>query len=491
MGNTDLSPNLDRQNGLYPPRLGSACIDSGINANWMTGATDIAGATRVIHGTVDIGACEYVTPDVLTCGFTAAPIAGIDALDVMMTAAVAGPGQNGLVYFWDFENDGTYDVSGSGYGTVVHPYVGGIHSIRLRVVNDQSVEAEALQVNAVTVAASATHVVTNNAGAAYPYATWATAATRVQDAAGAVVDNGTVWVSNGVYKLASTLVIARPITVRSVNGWMQTTLSGNNSVRTVNLQSSGAVIDGFTIRDGSLAYGLGQNLYLQPGTAKNSRITACKINSAQGGGVCADGGHLVNCIVDGNTVNGQGPAGVDLRNASTMVNCLVTGNKRTAGSSFWGGGVRAQSASAAIRNCTITDNWEYDATKGSGLQLDQAATVVNCIIARNGRNGAPADFANNLLGKTNNVSYTCVWPPAFNYAALTKMVTSDPRFMDPAGGNFRLNKLSPCRNQGLYQSWMLGAVDLDGAVRVDHKEAVDLGAYEAPYHAPGAMLILR
>ena len=463
-GNTDLSANLDWGDPLFRPKLGSACIDAGLNDDWMTNATDLAGSARVINGTVDIGALEFVEPAALTCGFTVSPASGVGSVLVSLAAAVAGPGQTGLVYSWDFENDGVYDASGAGLATTTHLYGGGIHSIKLRVANDQSAVAESVQIGAVNVSATETYVVPSNPNAAYPYASWATAAASIQTASDAVVPGGTVWVTNGFYKLASTLLVAKPVAIRSVNGRDVTTISGDKKVRAVNLQHASAVIDGFTIRDGKIDYQLGQNLYLQPGTARNCRITACVPNYAQGGGVCAVDGHLVNCIVDGNAVIGQGPAGVDLRNASSMTGCLVYANTNSAGANP-GGGVRAQNAPVVIRNCTIVDNWTLDGGEGAGLHLDQAASVINCVIASNGVHGASGVYTNNVKGATANMSYTCAWPLTFDASALTEVAAFEPQFRAYSQRDYRLSRFSPCRDVGLHQDWMDAAVDLDGSAR--------------------------
>jgi hypothetical protein len=54
-------------------------------------------------------------------------------------------------------------------------------------------------------------------------------------------------------------------------------------------------------------------------------------------------------------------------------------------------------------------------------------------------------------------------------------------------GNYRLSQASPCVNAGLNQSWMSGALDLDGRSRIDHfNQIVDMGCYE---FLPSGMLI--
>jgi hypothetical protein len=50
--------------GAFDFRLtrASPCKDAGLNLDWMAGATDIAGNSRVLNGVVDIGAYEYRSP---------------------------------------------------------------------------------------------------------------------------------------------------------------------------------------------------------------------------------------------------------------------------------------------------------------------------------------------------------------------------------------------------------------------------------------------
>lgn len=55
--------NLSRRD--FHPIYGSPCLDSGSNQGWMTGATDLTGAPRIIHDIVDIGALESNPPGLL------------------------------------------------------------------------------------------------------------------------------------------------------------------------------------------------------------------------------------------------------------------------------------------------------------------------------------------------------------------------------------------------------------------------------------------
>ena len=46
--------------GNYHLSANSPCINTGTNQEWMTGAFDLDGRTRIRYGTVDIGAYEFI-----------------------------------------------------------------------------------------------------------------------------------------------------------------------------------------------------------------------------------------------------------------------------------------------------------------------------------------------------------------------------------------------------------------------------------------------
>lgn len=69
-------------------------------------------------------------------------------------------------------------------------------------------------------------------------------------------------------------------------------------------------------------------------------------------------------------------------------------------------------------------------------------------------------------------------------------ISTEPVLVDRDAGDFCLQKTSPCINAGLYQSWMDGALDLDGRRRLDRfSQLVDIGCYE--YVPRGSMIGLR
>ncbi len=288
------------------------------------------------------------------------------------------------------------------------------------------------------------YVATN--GAHGSFTNWEEAATNIQAAIDAATNGATIWVSNGVYVATSvvrsnaTVVLEKPVTLRSVNGPAWTVMdaaavAGDERI-VLYVYHSGAVVDGFTIRGGHLTnsatlnywlVGGGVQLYLA-GLVRNCHITSntafsgggahirgygrmenCWIygntavdTSASGGGVrlSASGGQLINCVVSNNFSRGYG-GGIAAANNGTISVCTVVGNlaldrgggiyangsplitddtliahNRASGN---GGGVYVQNA--RLYNCRIVSNHAY---YGGGVATPTAGGVIsNCHIADN------------------------------------------------------------------------------------------------------------
>ena len=233
------------------------------------------------------------------------------------------------------------------------------------------------------------------------------------------------------------------------------------------------------------------------------------------GGICdSSSGMIVNCLIISNAcatpggVIGYGGGSYVISASSTYSNCIFAYNSVTNGNgggvyhisaggppqfvnclfysnlAYTGGGAYFDSAaSSRWFNCTFTRNRAtYPSTMGiagGGLNFRDYATIkpllVNCIIY-----GNLSDLGSNYVvnGSAAPVfSNSCSMPSLSSYG--TGNIATNPVFKAPADYNFRLARESPCLNMGLNQEWMIGAVDLDGRVRIDRfKRQVDMGAYE-------------
>jgi hypothetical protein len=184
-----------------------------------------------------------------------------------------------------------------------------------------------------------------NANPVFPYTSWATAATTIQDAVNAGTTIGRlVLVTDGVYQTGTdeadgtSRVALTNVVLRSVNGPNVTTIDGANTVRCVYLGED-ATLSGFTLWNGSG----GGVVALASGVVTNCVFTG---NSDAG----ASGGTLYNCTLSGNS--GAGVSG------ATLYNCRVTGN---AGSG---------ASDSTLYSCTLTGN------SGGGAN---GGTLYNCI----------------------------------------------------------------------------------------------------------------
>ncbi len=217
-----------------------------------------------------------------------------------------------------------------------------------------------------------------------PYASWATAATNIQDAVDAATAPGAlVLVTNGLYatggRAAGTNVsrnrvtVDKPLTLRSVNGPEFTviqghrvpgTINGDGAVRCVYL-ASGASLSGFTLTNGATAdrENSGGGVWCESLSAALSNCLLTGNSAYYGGG--AFQGTLNNCILAGNRAEYGGGAAYK----GTLDNCTLTGNS----ASWGGGGVYA----GTLTNCTLSGNV---ASEGGGAL---GSTLCNCLLSTN------------------------------------------------------------------------------------------------------------
>ncbi|MFA7157991.1 MAG: choice-of-anchor Q domain-containing protein [Kiritimatiellia bacterium] len=370
------------------------------------------------------------------------------------------------------------------------------------------------------------------------YGTWRGAATNIQDAVHAAANGDTVRVSRGTYYLAGQVSITGAVTVRSQSGnYADTVINGSYPAvtsRCFRLNHSNAVLEGFTITNGS--------------------AQSTNRNAKGGGGVLIEAGTLRNCLVTGNSTTNAG-GGVHAIGAKSIIsNCDVVGNALMTRPYVEGGGAKIE-AGAQMMNCRVMFNHQTDLTKGgsygAGMVVESGAMLCNSVIVSNilPTNINP-DFAGGVYLKMNGVARNCLitgngafagggigivsgglvqnctvsgntagyvgagvyvswnkqiawvcntisYPDemcssggtlyatnccvrATNNVIGTGMMTNKPHFTDAAGGNFRLAPGSPCIGAGVNQDWMCDYTDIEGTPRICPASGrVDLGCYEA------------
>jgi hypothetical protein len=213
--------------------------------------------------------------------------------------------------------------------------------------------------------------------------TWPTAKKTIQNAITAASSGDTVVVSNGVYYLASELVISNAVTLLGVGGPTNTIIDGSNACRCIRIENGEVKIEGFSIRNGflsgeddgagvlSLYGGVLRDCHIYGNVTSNESMFVQNV----GGGIYFQGGTIEQCTIYSNsTTSGYGGGGVYLEDSGTVMQCEVYGNY-SMGS---GGGIRC--SGGTVEDCAIYNN---SAGWGGGVSVGGDSIFVRCSIHNN------------------------------------------------------------------------------------------------------------
>jgi hypothetical protein len=352
-----------------------------------------------------------------------------------------------------------------------------------------------------------------------PFTDWSTAATNIQDVINAANTNDRILVTNGLYQLSGynpVAYVTKTLTLQSVNGPSVTVIDGQSSKQCVILVS-GAVISGFTIKNGSAASGGGIRCQ-----ASDSLVTNCVIagnssfDTSQGGGGIYSG-TAINCVISNNTALHSGGGAY----SSTLINCILSGNSARVG----GGGAASDTAPYVLLNCVLTGNragyvgggaaggslancvlfGNYSSNYAGGAS---STTLINCTVISNSAAQSPGGVYTSRIA--NSILYYNSTPIASdaNYAGFTisnscttplpsgaDNFTNTPLFVDLAGGDFHLQSGSHCINAGNNASLNSFPFGLPGFLSITNDPdahpriiggTVDVGAFE--FQSPSSII---
>jgi hypothetical protein len=439
-GNVDVNPQLLGDNIHLAAT--SPCI--GIGNNNIVSGVDIDGQP---WGNPPSIGCDEWQPALLVCG---PPVYLFNSPAHGLTCTVIVAGQSPFSYIWSFNGTPIQDnghYTNSSTASLIVNNFGPDDNGSYQVVVSNAFGIATGQVAVVVI-----HAV--NAGGTNPvapYTTWATAATNIQDAINVAALGDIVLVTNGVYAsggkalaggMTNVVTLDRAVTVQSVNGYASTIIqgmwdpvstNGPGAVRCAYLGDPGAMLIGFTLRNGATQ---------ATGDSSGGPLTS-------GGGILCNStnGIVANCYLTNNcAINGGGIYGGNLNNSYVVLNTAYG----------YGGGA----CYTTLHNCTVVYN--YDNTPnisglyGAGIF---GGTVWNSIIFYNYDYAPPFNqiVADNYGGTIDAglIYYSCT-SPTITVGGGHNDINAYPQFPD----SLHLATNSPCRGAGsaLYAS----GTDLDG-----------------------------
>ncbi len=478
-GNIDHNPQfMDSGAGNYRLKYSSPCIDVGDTASTV-GTVDLDGMARIFNNVVDMGAYEstYNNPEPTYIQIMEPPEeTEMCYQDDFLAGTCSEWVVGSLMWSNSFSGaSGTFSAATDWLASGV-VFELGPNTIVVSGTNssgDVTTDMITLTRTWMDGSDSPDHYVSPDGGNIWPYTNLTYAATNIQDAVDAAVAGDTVWVNDGIYDSggaaapdfggSNRVCIVRDITLRSIGGPENTFIvgtgpNGSGAVRGVFMNAG--VVSGFTITnghtrlEGTLDCQRGGGVCVPVGD-NDAVVSNCIItgNSSYESGAGSCRGMLYNCVISDNSTASNGGGSY----FGTLYNCVLSGNVAQGS----GGG----SILGRLNNCTLVENLADGEGGGSYYGI-----LKNCIVWDN---TAVSGYDN--VKTDGSVTFCC----SEDVLSGDGNIVGDPKFMDPAAGNYRLQHTSPCIDAGDNTVVASGDVDPDGRDRIIHN-IVDIGAYEYP-----------
>lgn len=501
--------------GDYHPLVCSAAIDGGKVYEGIP-AADLDGRPRTADSAPDIGCYEF-SASAPTCAFTASPreyFAGFSP--PVFTTGIAGTGSTTIRYQWTFYNESVSvaDVVASG-ATPAPTLTAGFWTAKLEIFDAEDDPETAVALASYTrpgyihVGVPVMYLAVPGAegvNPAFPYESEEHASTNGLIALLTDAIHGTeIRMLEGQFIVDGTVTLSTGIRIRG-RGRDRTLITRSSQSVTpqlFNLVHPQALLDGVTITNVKTSVNAPGIVWCNTkgGTFSNSRVVKCTCANASSGGIVGVNGadsRITRCQLEYNTLFGSSGNSSIYAVAGMIDNCLVY---KTANATM-GGGIQI-TGGAKVYNCTFVTNTlkgGNTAFVGGGVYWSSGATgaeIVNCVFADN---IAPADTGDGTpewyryggtLAQFTNCFQNCAWGSGVAPVGKRGVSVTSESFVDTTAGDYTIRRGSTCHNAGLYAAWMDDALDLAGNPRVDHKQLVDIGAYEVPYVSPGSLITIR